>query len=283
MRISRFPAQRCYARQRDVTGRAIALYTKRDFDHLAKVGRIAADTLDRICGCVCAGVSTLALDAEIDTYIRSQGAIPATIGYRGYRHASCISVNHVAVHGIPSRQTRLADGDIVNIDVTAKRAGFHGDTSRTFLVGEHFASESARLVTEAAYASLWAGIAQVMPNNSFYDVAEACHRVATDYGVSIEPAFGGHGIGLVFHDAPHVHHDPEFAADIRFEPGMVFTIEPVLNAGKPGVEILSDGWTAVTKDGSPSAQFEHMIGVSETGATVFTLSAQERQSMPNRR
>lgn len=279
MSTPRFPARRRYSGQRDAAGRAIALYTKRDFDQLAKVGRIAADTLDRVFGSVCPGVSTLALDEEIDTYIRSRGAVPATIGYKGYRHASCISVNHVAVHGIPSPHTRLADGDIVNIDVTPKLAGFHGDTSRTFLVGDAFASEPARRVTDAAYASLWAGIEQVTPGNSFYDVAKASHRTATDYGVTIEPAFGGHGTGLVFHDAPHVHHDPEFAARILFEPGMVFTIEPVLNAGAPGIEILSDGWTAVTRDGSPSAQFEHTVGVSETGVTVFTLSAQERQSV----
>ena len=278
MRARHFPANRTYCDQRDAAGRAIALYTERDFDHLARVGRIAADTLDRIAGCVCAGVCTLALDREIDTYIRSRGAVPATIGYRGYRHASCISVNHVAVHGVPSQQTRLVDGDIVNIDITPKLSGFHGDTSRTFLVGDHFASEAARRVTEAAYAGLWAGIDQVRPGNSFYDLAVACQRVATDYGVSIEPAFGGHGTGLVFHDAPHVHHDPKFAAHIIFEPGMVFTVEPVLNAGAPGVEILSDGWTAVTRDSSPSAQFEHTIGVSETGARVFTLSAREREA-----
>jgi methionyl aminopeptidase len=254
----------------------VALYTESDFKELAKVGRIAADTLDHISRYVTAGVSTLELDEEIDAYIRSMGAVPATVGYRGYKHASCVSPNEVAVHGVPTAQRILKDGDTVNIDVTPKLHGWHGDTSRTFRVGSRISDEAENLLL-AAYEALWVGIDTVRPGNSFADLAAACEDVAQSYGVSVEPAFGGHGIGLVFHDAPHVHHSRRPGPTIYFEPGMVFTIEPVLNAGSAGVEILSDGWTAITKDGRPSAQFEHTVGVTPTGVKIFTLSAEERQ------
>ena len=217
-----------------------------------------------------------ALDHLIHHYMMEQSVIPATVGYHGYQHASCISVNHVAVHGIPSESKILKDGDILNIDVTPRLDGpetnhWHGDTSRMYTVGESISVKARRLI-EATDKSLVAGIVAAKPGNRLGDIGIACEQVANAYGYSIATEFYGHGIGLIFHDNPEVIHvEPEEMGPI-LRPGMIFTIEPILNIGKPGVKVLNDGWTAVTRDRKLSAQAEHTVGITEDSVVIFTQS-----------
>ncbi len=237
-------------------------------------GRVAADTLDFIAPYVIAGVSTAKLDALCEEFMRAAGSIPATIDYHGYKHASCISVNHVVTHGIPSDAKILRNGDIVNIDVTPKLNGWHGDTSRTFEVGT-VSILAARLV-KTTYEAMMAGIALVRPGATLGDVGAAIEAVARAQGFSSVRDFCGHGVGQVFHDAPQVTHYGKPGTGIVLEPGMIFTIEPMLNAGSYQVKVLPDKWTTVTKDHSLSAQFEHTLAVTETGFEIFTLPAAQR-------
>ena len=256
--------------QRDSIGRPVKLYGPDGFDGMRRAGALAAATLDFITDHSRPGVTTLALDRLLEGFMRDHGAVPATIGYRGYRHASCISVNQVVTHGIPSDRTVLAEGDILNIDVTPKLDGWHGDTSRMYAVGTPKAAAS-RLVEAARYA-LQSGIEQVRPGGHLVDVGAAVERVALREHFSVVVDFVWHGVGLVFHDAPDVNHRGPRGSGVRLEPGMIFTIEPMLNAGRPEVKVLQDGWTAVTRDGSLSAQFEHSVGVTDTGVEIFTSS-----------
>jgi len=255
---------------RDQRGRRIKLHDAAGFAGMRRAGRLAAETLDFITPHVRAGVSTLALDGLLDSFMRDHGSVPATIGYRGYRHASCISVNHVVTHGIPDAGKLLAEGDILNIDVTPKLDGWHGDSSRMYIVGE--AALKARRLVRTTYAALMAGIAAVRPGGTLGDVGAAIQAIAAAERFSIVADFVGHGVGQVFHDAPEVHHFGRRGKGIPLEPGMIFTIEPMLNAGRPEVKVLADGWTAVTRDRSLSAQFEHSVGVTEDGVEIFTLS-----------
>jgi len=260
--VSRFSAQT------DRTGRPIRLYGEEAFAGLHQAGRLAASTLDFIADHIRPGISTAELDRLCETFMRDHGAVPATIGYHGYRHASCISVNHVVTHGIPSSAIVLAAGDIVNVDVTPILHGWYGDSSRTFLVGE--VSPLARRLTEAAQAAMMAGIAAVRPGATLGDIGAAIEATGRRTGFSVVRDFCGHGTGLVFHDAPEVLNFGRPGTGVRLEPGMVFTVEPMLNAGRPAVKVLADGWTAVTRDRSLSAQFEHTVGVTETGVVIFT-------------
>ncbi|NBB84346.1 MAG: type I methionyl aminopeptidase [Alphaproteobacteria bacterium] len=256
----------------DLDGRPIPLYdTGADYDGLAAAGRLAAETLDHVLPMVVPGVATIELDRTIDTFVRSRGGVPATVGYRGYHHASCISPNHVVTHGIPGER-RLRAGDIVNIDVTVILDGWHGDTSRMALVGDSRVPVKARRLVDATWRAMMAGITAIRPGATLGDVGHACQRTAEAAGFSPVDAFCGHGIGRVFNDAPQVMHVGRPGNGVVLRPGMVFTVEPMLNAGRPETKTLADGWTVVTRDRSLSAQFEHTVGVTADGLWIFTLS-----------
>lgn len=259
------------SKQRDANGRAIPLHDADDFEAMRRAGRIAAATLDFIAPHVKAGISTARLDRLCEEFMRAAGAVPATIGYKGYQHATCISVNHIVTHGIPSDEKILSDGDILNIDVTPRLDEWHGDSSRMYVVGE--TSLKARRLIATTYDAMMAGIGRVRPGATLGDVGHAIEAVAREARFSVVEDFCGHGVGRVFHDAPQVLHYGEAGTGVALEPGMIFTIEPMLNAGRPEVKILADGWTAVTRDRSLSAQFEHSVGVTETGVEIFTAGA----------
>lgn len=259
-----------HSSQRDKTGREILLHDEESFEGMRRAGRIAAETLDFIAPHIQAGVSTAELDRKLEQFMRDAGTVPATIGYKGYRHASCISVNHVVTHGIPADDKVLREGDILNIDVTPLLDGWHGDTSRMYWVGEP--AIKARRLVDATYEAMMAGIAQVKPGAHLGDIGHAIETIARRERFSVVEDFCGHGVGKVFHDAPLVLHYGKRGTGVALEPGMIFTIEPMLNAGRHEVKVLSDGWTAVTRDKSLSAQFEHSVGVTETGVEIFTNS-----------
>jgi len=252
----------------DAEDRPIPLYEGDEWEKLRAAGRLAALTLDHVATLIRPGLITAEIDRAVDQFIRARGAVPATVGYNGHLYASCISVNHVVTHGLPSETKKLAEGDIVNVDVTPLLDGFHGDSSRTFLVGK--TGVKARRIVQACEEALMAGIAAVKPGAHLGDVGGAIQAVARKYGYSIVADWGGHGTGLVFHDAPFVSHVADAGTGPVLAPGMVFTIEPMMNAGTPEVTLLNDGWTVVTKDRNLSAQFEHTIGVTGTGAEIFT-------------
>jgi methionyl aminopeptidase len=232
-------------------------------------GRLVADILDRIAPEVVPGVTTLELDAAVHSMIRAAGATSATVGYKGYKHATCISINHVVCHGIPSEK-RLREGDILNIDVTVIVDGWFGDSSRMYVAGRP--GRKAERLIDITHDALMEGIAQVLPGNTFGDIGAAIQRYAEAHRCSVVRDFCGHGLGRVFHAAPNVLHYGRWGTGPVLEPGMFFTIEPMINLGRPETKILEDDWTAVTKDRSLSAQFEHSVGVTEAGCEIFTLS-----------
>jgi methionyl aminopeptidase len=248
----------------------ITLHGPEGFASMRKAGRLAAEVLDYITPYVVPGVRTGDLDDMCDKFTRDRGAISAPIGYRGYPRATCISPNHVVCHGIPGDK-RLEEGDIANIDVTVILDGWFGDTSRMFLVGDKVGLKARRLV-DVTYECLMLGIAAVKPGGTLGDIGHAIQTHAEAARFSVVRDFCGHGIGRIFHTVPSVVHYGQPGEGDILVPGMIFTIEPMINAGRYETKILSDGWTAVTKDKSLSAQFEHTIGVTESGAEIFTLS-----------
>ncbi|MDR3527311.1 MAG: type I methionyl aminopeptidase [Rhizomicrobium sp.] len=249
---------------------AVALHTPKDFEGMRRAGRLAAEVLDLLVPEVKPGVTTAYLDKLAFDYTVAHGAIPACLGYRGYKHTLCTSINHVVCHGIPSDRA-LKDGDIVNIDVTVILDGWHGDTSRMYLVGD-VKRKAARLV-EITYESMMRGIAAIKPGGTTGDIGHAIQSyVENDEKCSVVRDFCGHGLGQVFHALPNIVHYGKPGHGIALKPGMFFTVEPMINLGGYGVKVLSDGWTAVTRDRSLSAQFEHAVGVTETGVEIFTLS-----------
>ena len=258
---------------------AIKLYGADGFAGMRRAGRIAAETLDALVPLVVPGVSTGELDDFVRDAITAAGAIPINIGYKGYAHATCISVNHVVCHGIPGAKI-LAEGDILNIDLTAVLDGWHGDTSRMFVVGE--APLKARRLVEVTYECMMMGIEQAVPGNTLGDIGHAIQRHAERHRYGVVRDFVGHGVGLVYHDEPDVFHYGRPGTGPELRPGMIFTIEPMINIGKPGVKILDDEWTAVTRDRSLSAQFEHSIGITEGGHEIFTLSPKGLDHPPYR-
>ena len=262
---SRDAAYRVSAEEQQIT-----IHTADDFAAMRKAGRLAAETLDYIVPHVGPGVSTEELDRLCNELIVTHGAIPAPLGYRGFPKSICTSVNHVVCHGIPSEKKRLQDGDIINIDVTVILDGWHGDTSRMFYIGQ--TKVRARRLVEATFEAMWRGIETVKPGATLGDVGHAIQSHAEGQGFSVVRDFCGHGLGLVFHEAPSVLHFGTPGQGIVLREGMFFTIEPMINAGRPQVKILEDGWTAVTRDRSLSAQFEHSLGVTADGYEVFTLS-----------
>jgi len=237
---------------------------------MRKAGRLAAEVLDFITPYVVPGARTGDLDDLCDKFTRDHGAISAPLGYRGYPKATCISPNHIVCHGIPGDK-RLLNGDIVNIDITVILDGWYGDTSRMFFVGDKISLKARRLV-DVTYEALMRGIAVVKPGVTFGDIGHAIQSYAEGERFSVVRDFCGHGLGRVFHTAPSVLHYGRPGEGEVLRPGMFFTIEPMINAGRYEVKVLQDGWTAVTKDKSLSAQFEHTLGVNDSGAEIFTLS-----------
>jgi methionyl aminopeptidase len=256
---------------RDANNRPVPIHGAEAFEGMRRAGRLAAETLDHITPFVRPGVSTGELDERIDGFMRRHGAIPATLGYKGYPKSCCISVNHVVNHGIPSDDKRLAAGDIANIDVTVILDGWYGDTSRMFILGDRTSVKSQRLV-EVTFDSMWAGIRAVRPGATLGDVGHAIQTVAEAARFSVVRDFVGHGVGRNFHEPPEVRHFGRKGEGLLLRPGMIFTIEPMINAGRHEVKILKDGWTTVTRDREPSAQFEHSVGVTADGVEVFTRS-----------
>ena len=249
---------------------AVTLHSAADFDGMRKAGRLAAEVLDLMVPLVVPGVTTEALDKVAYDYIVAHGAIPACLGYRGYRHTVCTSINHVVCHGIPGDKP-LRDGDIVNIDVTVILNGWHGDTSRMYPVGD--VKRKAERLVEITYDSMMRGIAAAKPGNTTGDIGHAIQSFAEGQEkCAVVRDFCGHGLGKVFHALPNIVHYGKPSHGIALNPGMVFTDEPMINLGGYGVKVLGDGWTAVTRDRSLSAQFEHSVGVTEDGVEIFTLS-----------
>lgn len=239
------------------------------FAGMRKAGQLAAATLDLLVDFVKPGVTTQAIDDIVRRNFIQHGAVPATLFYKGYSKSSCTSINHVVCHGIPNDKP-LKEGDILNIDVTCIVDGWHGDTSRMFTVGE--VRRKAERLIEVTYEALMRGIAEVKPGNTFGDIGAAIQEYAESQRCSVVRDFCGHGIGQLFHDAPNVLHFGDRGTGAVLKPGMIFTIEPMLNDGRAAVKVLADGWTAVTRDKSLSAQFEHSVGVTQTGVEIFTSS-----------
>ena len=247
----------------------IQIHNKRDFLKMHNAGKLAAEVLDYITDYVEVGVSTDFLDNLCHEYIINHNAVPAPLNYRGFPKSTCISINEVVCHGIPSSRT-LKDGDVLNIDVTVILDTWFGDTSRMFFVGNP--SNKAKFLTRITYECLMLGIEEVKPGKTVGDIGFVIQKHAEKHGLSVVRDFTGHGLGKVFHCPPTIlHYGKPNKGDILQE-GMFFTIEPMINSGKYDVKILSDGWTAVTKDKSLSAQFEHSIGVTSNGYEIFTNS-----------
>lgn len=256
-----------------VTRDGIHIHGPDAFVGMRAAGQVAAQILDEVGAHVFTGQTTGAIDAFIEARVGELGATSATIGYRGYRHASCISVNHVVCHGIPGAKC-LRNGDIVNIDVTVIVDGWYGDSSRMYVAGKP-SRKAARLI-ETTCAGLMLGIAAVRPGACFGDIGHAIQRHVEAQRMSVVRDFCGHGLGRAFHMPPNVLHFGSPGSGPRLEPGMIFTIEPMVNLGRPETRILSDKWTAVTRDQSLSAQAEHSVGITEDGVEIFTLSPQGR-------
>ena len=259
---------------------SISIKSPAEIEKMRLAGRLAAEVLEMIAPQVQPGVTTDELDQICHDYmVRVQRVIPAPLNYRGFPKSICTSVNHQVCHGIPGNK-RLKRGDIVNVDITVIKDGFHGDTSQMFCVGEP--SIAARRLCETSFECMWLGIDQVRPGATLGDIGHVIQRHAEGRGYSIVREFCGHGIGAQFHEEPQVLHYGRPGTGPRIEPGMIFTIEPMVNAGRREVRELADGWTIVTKDHSLSAQWEHTILVTETGHEVLTLSAgcQPRPELP---
>ncbi len=239
------------------------------FAAMRKAGRLCAEGLDMVAAQVKPGVTTSRLDRLMFEFAMDHGAYPATLNYRGYRHSICTSINHVVCHGQPDDKP-LREGDIVNIDYTVIVDGWHGDSSRMYGVGQ--INRKAERLCEITHECLMRGIAAVRPGGHMGDIGHAIQAFAEAERCSVVRDFCGHGLGQLFHDSPNILHYGVRGEGPRMEPGMLFTIEPMINLGKAAVKVLSDGWTAVTRDRSLSAQFEHTIGVTDAGAEIFTLS-----------
>ena len=252
-----------------VTKDGIRIYEAGDFAGMTVAGQLAAQILDDIATYVFVGQTTAEIDRLITQMVDDAGATSATIGYKGYQHASCISINHVVCHGIPSEK-QLKDGDIINIDVTVIVNGWFGDTSRMYVAGK--LSRKAERLIQVTHDALMMGIEAAKPGNSFGDIGYAIQVYAETQRMSVVRDFCGHGLGRVFHAPPNVLHYGRSATGSVLEEGMFFTIEPMINLGRPETKVLADDWTAVTRDKSLSAQFEHSIGITANGCEIFTLS-----------
>ena len=255
----------------------IKLHGPEGFAGMRAAGRLAAEILDALAGRVVPGVTTGELDDIVHRMTLDAGAVPATLGYRGYTKSCCTSINHVVCHGIPGDKA-LKDGDIVNVDVTPILNGWHGDTSRMFLVGD--VPIKARKLVDVTYECLMLGLEQARPGNRLGDISNAIQVHAEKHRYGIVRDFCGHGVGRLFHDSPEVVHAGRPGTGPELKPGMFFTVEPMINIGRADVKLLDDGWTAVTRDRSLSAQFEHSIGITDTGCEIFTKSPTGRDCPP---
>ncbi|MBI3434185.1 MAG: type I methionyl aminopeptidase [Proteobacteria bacterium] len=247
----------------------IKLHGPAAFAAMHKAGRVAAQCLDMLAGEVRPGVTTERIDRLACAFGREHGAWPATLMYRGYTKSTCTSVNHVVCHGIPNEKP-LRDGDIVNVDVTFIVDGWHGDSSRTFGVGR--IPRRAQRLIDVTYEAMMRGIASIRPGATTGDIGAAIQTFVEGHHMSVVRDFCGHGLGQLFHDEPNIVHVGRPGEGIPLKPGMLFTVEPMINLGRPHVKVLADGWTAVTRDRSLSAQFEHSVGVTDAGVEIFTLS-----------
>jgi len=255
---------------------SIVIKSPSDIEGMRLAGRLASEVLDFIEPHVRPGVTTEELDRLCHDYmVNVQGCIPAPLnyappGYQPYPKSICTSVNHQVCHGIPGER-KLRNGDIVNLDITVIKDGWHGDSSRMFVAGEP--SIQAKRLCEITFECMWIGIAQIRPGGHLGDIGEAIQKHAERNGYSVVREFCGHGIGRKFHEEPQVLHYGKAGTGPRLEPGMIFTVEPMINAGKAGIREMADGWTIVTKDHSLSAQWEHTVVVTDTGYEVLTVSA----------
>lgn len=252
-----------------ITRDGIRIHQATDFAGMHKAGALTAKILDEIAEHVFPGQTTGEIDRIIEEKVKEAGATSATIGYKGYQHASCISINHVVCHGIPGDK-KLKDGDILNIDVTVIVDGWFGDSSRMYVAGK--LSRKAERLIQVTHDALFKGIEAVKPGNTFGDIGHAIQSYAESHRMSVVRDFCGHGLGRVFHAPPNVLHYGRPGTEAVLEEGMFFTIEPMINLGRPETKVLADDWTAVTRDKSLSAQFEHSIGVTADGFEIFTLS-----------
>jgi methionyl aminopeptidase len=249
------------------------------FAGMRKAGQLAAQCLDMLVGEIRPGVTTDHIDRLVFEFGMDRGATPATLMYRGYRKSTCTSVNHVVCHGIPGDKP-LREGDIVNVDVTLILNNWHGDSSRMYPIGE-IPRRAERLI-EVTYEGMMRGIAAIKPGATTGDIGQAIQTFVEAQHMSVVRDFCGHGLGQLFHDEPNIVHVGRAGEGIVLKPGMFFTVEPMINLGRPHVKVLSDGWTAVTRDRSLSAQFEHSVGVTETGVEIFTLSPAGLEKPPYR-
>ncbi|MCZ4261484.1 MAG: type I methionyl aminopeptidase [Limimaricola soesokkakensis] len=256
-----------------LTRDGIRIHDLADFAGMNRAGRLAASILDDIAEHVVVGQRTSEIDRLITDLIKQAGAESATIGYKGYQHASCISVNHVVCHGIPGDK-KLKDGDILNVDVTVIVDGWYGDTSRMYVAGK-LGRKAERLI-QVTHDALMRGIEAAKPGNTFGDIGHAIQSYVEENRMSVVRDFCGHGLGRVFHAPPNVLHYGRPGTGPVLEEGMFFTIEPMVNLGRPETKVLGDDWTAVTRDKSLSAQFEHSIGITAQGNEIFTLSPADR-------
>jgi methionyl aminopeptidase len=252
-----------------ITREGIRIHDPGDFAGMHAAGRVVAGILDDIAEHVFPGQTTAEIDRIITDMVSARGAASATIGYRGYQHASCISVNHVVCHGIPGPKA-LKDGDILNIDVTVVYDGWYGDSSRMYVAGT-LGRKAERLI-QVTHDALMRGIEAVRPGNTFGDIGHAIQTYVEAHRMSVVRDFCGHGLGRAFHAPPNVLHYGRPGREATLEEGMFFTIEPMVNLGRPDTKVLADDWTAVTRDKSLSAQFEHSVGVTSNGVEIFTLS-----------
>ncbi len=254
----------------DKTISSIPIHNEKDFQGMRKAGSLAAKILDTLYNLIKPGISTEEINYHCHKMIISNHAVPAPLNYRGFPKSVCTSVNHVVCHGIPSKEKILNEGDIINVDVTVIVDGWHGDSSRMYCAGK--INPKAKKLVETTYKSLMKSIAILKPGIHLGDIGFIIQNYAESKNFSVVRDFCGHGLGKVFHCAPSVLHFGEKNEGIKLEEGMFFTIEPMINAGNWAVKILNDGWTAVTKDKSLSAQFEHSVGITKNGAEIFTLS-----------
>ncbi|MGC2320127.1 MAG: type I methionyl aminopeptidase [Bradyrhizobium sp.] len=255
----------------------IKLHGASGFAGMRKAGALVAKCLDELSDIVKPGVPTSRIDNFVREFAFGHGAYPATLMYRGYRYSTCTSINHVVCHGMPGDRL-LKEGDVVNIDVTFIVEGWYGDSSRMYAVGP-IARKAERLI-EVTYEAMMRGIAAVKPGATTGDIGHAIQSFVEPQGMSVVRDFCGHGLGRMFHDEPNIIHIGRPGEGVTLKPGMFFTIEPMINLGKPHVKILSDGWTAVTRDRSLSAQFEHSVGVTANGVEIFTLSQRHAEKPP---
>ncbi|MBL4646066.1 MAG: type I methionyl aminopeptidase [Rhizobiales bacterium] len=247
----------------------ILLHGESGFAGMREAGQLTGKCLELVGDLVKPGVTTQQLDDFIFQFALDNNSVAATLNYRGYTHSSCISLNHVVCHGIPGPKT-LKEGDILNIDVTLIVDGWHGDASRMYVAGK--TKRAAERLIDVTYESLMRGIAATKPGNTTGDIGYAIQSYAESERCSVVRDFCGHGLGQLFHDEPNILHYGRPGEGVELRPGMIFTIEPMINLGRPAVKVLSDGWTAVTRDRSLSAQFEHSVGVTDTGCELFTTS-----------